>query len=241
MELREYWRVIRRRAWIIAIVFGLTVLVSGLLLVVSPRSGSGTGGQASAVVAIREKPESPTGGNRASDDYSAYQASDYLSDDVVWLLQSPQFLQTLHAQAPSLSADIDASSVEVKKARRVLTITVSSRSPEAAAAVAEAAVASLTADGGRYLSGVAPRGAEVTVLYAPSVQQSGTGNARLRALLDLALRALLGLLAGVALAFFVDYLDDTLRSAADVEQTLGLPVLGEVTVGRKRSSDQSRT
>ena len=42
------------------------------------------------------------------------------------------------------------------------------------------------------------------------------------------LATLFGLVAGVALAFLLDYLDVSLRSAADVERRLELPVLGVI-------------
>ena len=45
--------------------------------------------------------------------------------------------------------------------------------------------------------------------------------------LDLPLRVLLALAAGVGLAFLLDYLDRSVRERSDVE-ALGLPVLSEI-------------
>ena len=42
---------------------------------------------------------------------------------------------------------------------------------------------------------------------------------------------LLGLLAGGLLAFAIDYLDDTLKTAEDVERVLGLTTLGRIPAG----------
>jgi capsular polysaccharide biosynthesis protein len=47
----------------------------------------------------------------------------------------------------------------------------------------------------------------------------------------LGVAALLGLLVGVVLAFGLEYLDDTLKSAEDVERTLGLYTLGRIPSG----------
>lgn len=47
-------------------------------------------------------------------------------------------------------------------------------------------------------------------------------------LLNLGLGVLLGLFGGICLAFFVEYLDDSLKTKEDVEQRLGLPVLVSV-------------
>jgi capsular polysaccharide biosynthesis protein len=49
----------------------------------------------------------------------------------------------------------------------------------------------------------------------------------LREQLDLPLRLLLALAAGIALAFLADYLDDRVRGREDVER-MGLRVVGEI-------------
>lgn len=46
----------------------------------------------------------------------------------------------------------------------------------------------------------------------------------------IAIAAILGLLAGVALVFVLDYLDNTLHSVVDVERRLGVDVLGTVQI-----------
>lgn len=43
--------------------------------------------------------------------------------------------------------------------------------------------------------------------------------------------ALLGLILGLLLAFIIDALDDTLKSPADVERLVGLPILGAIPEG----------
>ena len=47
-----------------------------------------------------------------------------------------------------------------------------------------------------------------------------------KTMLNLLIGLLLGLVAGVGLAFFVEHLDDTFKSGDDIERTLGLPLLG---------------
>ena len=55
---------------------------------------------------------------------------------------------------------------------------------------------------------------------------------RPRAKLNLAIGLLLGLFAGIAAALLLDHLDDTVHTAADAEQKLGLAVLGIVPLAR---------
>jgi capsular polysaccharide biosynthesis protein len=49
-----------------------------------------------------------------------------------------------------------------------------------------------------------------------------------RGALDVAIRTLLGLIFGLALAFLLHYLDDTFHDGAEVERLTGLPVLAEI-------------
>jgi capsular polysaccharide biosynthesis protein len=55
-----------------------------------------------------------------------------------------------------------------------------------------------------------------------------------RGAFDVAVRTLLGLVVGIALAFLLHYLDDTIRDRADLERALGLPVMAELPGGRER-------
>ncbi len=53
----------------------------------------------------------------------------------------------------------------------------------------------------------------------------------------LALGLILGLLFGIGLAFFVDYLDNTIKSADEAEQRLGVPVLGVISFLRSKKKN----
>ena len=58
---------------------------------------------------------------------------------------------------------------------------------------------------------------------------------------------LVGLLLGLAGAFFIEYLDQTIKSSADIERVLGVPLLGAIphdpklTRGGEGRSSQSTT
>ena len=51
---------------------------------------------------------------------------------------------------------------------------------------------------------------------------------RPKKVLNIALGVLVGLIAGVGLAFFIEYLDTSVKTIDDVEQALGAPVLGVI-------------
>jgi len=61
---------------------------------------------------------------------------------------------------------------------------------------------------------------------------------RPRKALNLAAGVLLGLLLGVGTVFFVDYLDNTIKSTDDIERYLGLPILAVVPKIRRNSAAQ---
>ncbi|PRO65828.1 YveK family protein [Alkalicoccus urumqiensis] len=48
--------------------------------------------------------------------------------------------------------------------------------------------------------------------------------------LNMAIGAVVGAMAGVGLAFLLEFLNNTIRTEEDVDRTLGLPVLGAITV-----------
>jgi capsular polysaccharide biosynthesis protein len=56
-------------------------------------------------------------------------------------------------------------------------------------------------------------------------------------LLNIAIAMVVGLMAGVGIAFLLEYLDNTVKTEQDVEKLLGLPVLGSIT----RIKDQQET
>jgi capsular polysaccharide biosynthesis protein len=62
----------------------------------------------------------------------------------------------------------------------------------------------------------------------------------------MAIAFVVGLMTGVGLAFLLEYLDNTIKTEADVEKHLGLPVLGVVSViptqeGKKAKQQVSMT
>lgn len=49
-------------------------------------------------------------------------------------------------------------------------------------------------------------------------------------MLNMAIAAVIGLMIGVGLAFLLDYLDTTVKTESDVEELLGLPIIGLVSI-----------
>ena len=98
--------------------------------------------------------------------------------------------------------------------------------PDAAQAkrIADAAVKALAEHNAKYFAQMGAQGATVTILDEPTVVAVTPS---LRERLDIFIRAAIAFAAGIVLIFILDYLDDSVRGARDVEK-MGLATLGEI-------------
>ncbi|MFC7371398.1 YveK family protein [Fictibacillus iocasae] len=60
-------------------------------------------------------------------------------------------------------------------------------------------------------------------------------------LLNMAIALVVGLMAGVGLAFLLEYLDNTIKTEQDIEKVLELPVLGSIAEMKIDASSQRKT
>jgi capsular polysaccharide biosynthesis protein len=60
-------------------------------------------------------------------------------------------------------------------------------------------------------------------------------------LLNIAIAIVVGLMLGVGLAFLLEFLDNTLKAEQDVEQVLGLPVMGVISVINEESIKEAQS
>lgn len=230
MELLQYWSIIRRRLWLIIII----PMLSGVsALFFNPFNNP------SYVSTIRVLSTLPTQGDGSSffryDRYYAWLSSEYLADDLAELVKSQAFrsdvTQELLAMSPAegKNSSMDGVSLQTQprstKSGRVLTINVSSSSLERTKSASEAVVSVIEHKSTGYFSQIRPGEDPVRVIDPPMISKvTGTS----KSYLALALRVALALVAGVALSFFLHYLDNTLYEAWEVERFLQVPVIGEV-------------
>ncbi len=214
MELRRYWQIILRY-WPVVVVL---TLVGALAAYQYYKSNPPTY-QASAVINIYQE-ASP------NDTYSgiyADQASEYAADDFIKIIQGNTFMKAVADQLKeiqvNLSPDELKGMVTVERKHRELTITTTNNDSTTALRVARSVSAVLKNDAPSYIKG---RPVVATVLDSPA-EASLTGG---RSVLQAGIRLLAGLLSGLGLAFLLSYLDNSVRSKAEAEEILGLPVLG---------------
>jgi capsular polysaccharide biosynthesis protein len=231
MELREYTRVIWRYRWLIA-TLAIVVGVGSWVF----RSQPPPQYQASVRFTIGVSAPSPTQVQGYDPILTSYQASEYIRDDFVEIIQSDLFADDVNAQLVKMGvADVKVSKGNiagvVDKQHRLMSMTVTWGNPDQAQKIAQAAITNLSDNNAKYFAQLGSAGAMVAVIDKPTVSRVG---ASLREQLDIPIRVLIALLAGVALAFVLDYLDNSVRDAHDAE-SLGLKVIAEIPRGKRKA------
>lgn len=218
-EIREYWRIIRARWYIPVVLTVLTVALTLLTAQTPPPSYV-----ASTRFTISVSADRPLSGVDPA--LTGAQASEYIRDDFVEVIRSDLFANDVNAvlNDPQLKISKGNISGAVEKQRRIMSLAITWDNPEQAKRIAEAAVRALATQNAKYFAQMGAQGATVTILDEPTVSAVTPG---LRDRLDIFIRAGIAFLAGIVLVFILDYLDDSVRGARDVEK-MGLQVLGEI-------------
>jgi capsular polysaccharide biosynthesis protein len=228
MELCQYWHIVWKRIWVIV---GLVLVVGGVSAVT--QKPPATTYQATMRFTVGIVPEKRSLNDYTYDYYYTWVTSEYLADDLAEIVKGGAFAEAVQAQmgAAGEPATLNpAGSISGSAEHRILTVTVTRVGDDQAAGnvarIANATAAVLQEQAGKFFGQVNydPAAAAVTLNDPPVVLPLPPG---LTTRLDLPLRLGLALLAGVAMAFLLDYLDTTVRNYAELE-AMGLPVLGEI-------------
>jgi len=223
MELRQYWRIVRRRWWVIAGLI-LVALVGSILF----RSYPTPMYQATMRFTIGVSPE--TDSDRITMDplYSAYLASEFIADDFTEILKSQLFAGDVSSRLAGQGIVVSPGAIQgytvAGKQHRILTMQITWPDEGQVRAIAEAARQALEEENAKYFTQLGSEGAQVFVIDSPKVVSLGVS---LMDRLEIPIRIVLGLVAGLGLAFLVDYVDDTIREPEEVEG-LGMSVLGQI-------------
>lgn len=228
MELRQYLAVIRRRWPLVAVIVGLSALLSlGLVLLQHPTYTAFTR------IAVRQRtlPAQPAtpgqGGLYTYDQYYTFYSSEFLADDYAIIVTSEAFAQQVAAKmgVPALPG-----ALTTDRKQRELTILATADDSAVAVKMAQAAGDVFTALSAA--SSTAPNINGVAIhdnaLFAVIDRATSAASNRSRQLTNAVIAAAVGLALALALAFLLEYLDTSLRDSADAEQVIGLPVLGAI-------------
>ncbi|MGD8488776.1 MAG: hypothetical protein PVG54_01545 [Anaerolineae bacterium] len=216
MELRQYWHIVWRRWWLIAALV-ILVLVVSLVTYQSPEPVYVASMRFAIGIEGVEPVDSVSGEGRSD----AWLASEYLADDLSEVLKGGDFASRISQR---VGFDVAAGSIFASREHRIMTVTITGNDPARVQAVAEATAAAIEDGGADYFPQLTGVEARAVLIDGPGIGQAGPS---LQDQLDLPLRLFVALIAGVALVFLWDYLDDTVRNRTEIE-SLGLRVLGEI-------------
>jgi len=228
MQLRTYFAIVLR-FW--PLVLALPLLVGAISLVAALQEPPSF--TASADVIVMQTRPVDGSGDRSVDLRDQWGGTEFVIDDLPQVIGSALFAQDVSALLQSrniaLSAETVKGALSADSLHRTVTIQARASSADEAVALVYAAVQALRQNGLKYWGRTdlaSGAGLDVSELTLP---QSATAQRSLRrVVLNTAVRAGLGLAAGVGLAFLLHYLDTRLRSRHDVEELLGLPVVGSI-------------
>lgn len=225
MELKQYWQIIWKRAWIPALLL-VVVAVASLLTNQTPPPTYSTSMRFTVGVRPQELPDQYT-----YDSYYAWLSSEYLADDMTAIVSSQAFAADVNRRLSELHSPVQIppgsiSGVTIaEKQHRILRLNLSWGNAAELADIAQAVVRVMQEDSPKYLTQLGTPGALINVIDEPAPPAANPPSLTQR--LNLPVRLLLALAAGLALAFLLDYLDDSVRSRSELEG-LGIPVLAEV-------------
>jgi capsular polysaccharide biosynthesis protein len=229
MELREYWKVLRRR-WMLVLIPAVTALLVGLLTYRPVPSSYNAG-----VRFIVGQPPAPA----ASDEgrYYNWLASEYIVNGLNDWVRGGNFAQAVSEHLAMQGVAIPPGAIQgglaADNARSMLTLSLNGADAAMLEQMMSSAIVVLTEQNAAALPQLGGETAVLVQLDEPVVNQIPAG---IRNQLDLPLRVALALAAGIGLALLAEYLDPTIRERRELER-MGLPVLGEIPQERRRLRD----
>jgi capsular polysaccharide biosynthesis protein len=222
MELRRYWHILRRR-WLLVLIPAIIVLVAGLVTYRAPAPVYNAG-----VRFIVGQTPGENAGFMDEQRYYNWLTSEYIVNGLTDWVKGGEFAVAVSEQLTKQGYEIPAHAIQgglvADNARSMLTISLTHGDPEALAVMMDGVIAVLVADNAQALPQLGGDTAVLTQLDQPVVNALPAG---LRSQIELPVRILLAIFAGIGLALLVEYLDPTIRDRHEAEQ-LGLDILGEI-------------
>lgn len=228
MGLKAYLAILARRWWLVLLVPALVFLG----VVAQYATGKPTYTASTELSVVRNQQQPDLNSQYKYDDYYALLASEFALDDFVKTVRGNVFAQDVANQIQQdtgrqIKPEVIQRAITSERVHRILTINVADKNPDEAVLIAAEAAKVLEAKGLGYFKLSDGSTASIQTIEQATKAKANTFKRILLYLVQL----LMALFAGVAIAFFVDYLDDTLRGAEAVSGALGLPVLGLIPVG----------
>ncbi|PFM94367.1 capsular biosynthesis protein [Bacillus sp. AFS075960] len=216
ISLKELFHILKKRlAMILVIAFGAAI-VSAIIsfFFMTPIY------QSSTQILVNQKKQ-----EGAAIQYNEVQTNIQLTNTYKVIIKSPVILdQVKEKLALNLTTEALNEKIEVanKKDSQVVEVTVQDKDPKLARDIANTTAEVFQSEVAKIMSVN-----NVTVLSKAELSEE-LSPIKPRPMVNVVIAFVLGLMASVGLAFLLEYLDNTVKKEEDVENLLGLPVLGIV-------------
>lgn len=217
ISLQDLFKTIRKRLGLIALLTILAITIAGVIsfLVLTPVY------QTSTEILVNQSP-AETGQLTNQNIQTDLQLINTYSG----IIKSPAILdQVVEEMNLDMTTDQLTSKITVSNAdqSQIVNITVQDEDPAMAVEIANT-TASVFENDIQELMNVD----NVTIL-SPAVLKENPSPVAPNPMLNMAIAAVVGLMLGVGIAFLMEYLDTTMKDQQDIEDVLGLPLLGIVS------------
>jgi capsular polysaccharide biosynthesis protein len=217
MELRRYWKIFKRR-WLIVLIPAIIVLAVGLVTYSAPAPVYNVGVR--FLVAQTPAPASDTDEQR----YYNWLTSEYIVNGLTDWVRGNEFATAVSAQLAEQNIAIPPGAIQVfpDNTRSMLTLSMSHHSTMELGHMIEAVTTVLIEQ--NALPQLGGEKVPIVQLDQPHINQIPPS---LRDQLDLPLRIVLALGAGIGLALLAEYLDPTVRERDELA-AMGFELMGEI-------------
>lgn len=217
ISLQDLFKTIRKRLGLIALLTILAITIAGVIsfLVLTPVY------QTSTEILVNQ---SPTEAGQLTN--QNIQTDLQLINTYSGIIKSPVILGPVVEELNlDMSTDELNSKITVSNADQSQIVNIAVQDPDPAMAVEIAnTTATIFEDNIQDLMNVD----NVTIL-SPAVLKEDPAPVAPNPMLNMAIAAVVGLMLGVGIAFLLEYLDTTMKDQQDIEEVLGLPMLGVVS------------
>ncbi|WP_409302887.1 YveK family protein [Peribacillus sp. SCS-155] len=229
ISLKELFQTLRKRMSLIIVITLLAVTVSGIIsyFFLTPIY------QASTQILVNQSKD-----DKALYDMNQVQTNLQLINTYNVIIKSPAILEIvsddlmLNMKPSELNGKITVSS---EQDSQVINVTVQDQNPDKAVQIANK-----TAEVFQTQIVNIMKVDNVKILAKADAAESQSP-VKPKPLLNIAIALVVGLMAGVGLAFLLEYMDSTVKSEKDIEQLLELPVLGVITIIGEQDSTKARS
>jgi capsular polysaccharide biosynthesis protein len=229
ISLKELFQTLKKRMSLIVIITVLAVMVAGIIsfFIITPIYQAST--QLLVNQAKNEQTEFTT---------NTVQTNLQLINTYNVIIKSPAILDKV---ADQLGSDLTAAQLNEKitvasqQDSQVVNVTVQDPDPQMAADIAN-----MTAEVFQKEIVTLMNIDNINILAKADIGENPSP-VKPQPLLNIAIALVVGLMAGVGLAFLLEYLDNTIKDEQDIEKVLGLPVLGVIATIDSSTSNNTRS